>query len=114
MTDDAIKAMTEGKTVDGRPVDEDSVTAAFLLSIPIGASEALPLAHLFKDHMGHWLKAILVQAFEEGGQEFGQQIAENITARYIAMYDEGRNWDDQAWDAAAVGAWAGLRRENCA
>ena len=109
MADDAIKAMTEGKTVDGKPVTEDDATAAFLLAFPIGATEALPLAHLFRGHQGQWLKAILVQAFEEGGQEWLQQVLENWTAR--SYYDDKRQWDDNAWDAAAVGAWAGSRRE---
>lgn len=112
MTDDALKAVAEGKLkADGSPLTPDDVTAAYLLGLPIGASEALPLGHLFAGHNGHWLKAILVQAFEEGGQEFGQQIAENVTARYIAQYDQDRNWDDQAWDSLAVGALLGAKTE---
>jgi hypothetical protein len=109
MGDDALKAFKEGKTVDGVPVDENSILAATLLGVPIGASEALPIAHLFEGHKGQWIKRILIQAYEEGGQEFGQQIAENVTARF--NYDDKRRWDDSAWDGLAIGGVLGAKSQ---
>ena len=78
------------------PVDENDILAATLLSVPIGATEAFPIAHLFHGQKVDWLKRIFAQAYEEGGQECVQQVAENFTAR--AHYDDKRKWDDNAWD----------------
>lgn len=110
MADDAKKAVTAGKTVDGKPVSSDAITAAFLLGLPIGATEAFPLAHLFGGSRGQFFKAVMVQAAEEGGQEFIQQIAENVVAR--AYYDDKRIWDDNAWDGLAIGAMLGAKTQT--
>ena len=112
MGDDALKAFKSGKTVDGRPVSESDILAATLLAVPIGFSEAFPIATLFDGQKGHWIKRILTEAKQEGGQEFGQQIAENITARHF--YDDKRRWDDNAWDGAAIGGLLGAKSQAIA
>jgi hypothetical protein len=105
ITDDAVRAMREGRPVDGRLITEENLRSAYLWSIPGGLSEGLPIAHLFTGHSGAWMRAILAQAFEEGGQEFGQDVLENVVAR--ANYDDKREWDDNAWQGMLVGGVLG-------
>lgn len=113
MAEGARKAARSGKMVDGVAVGDDAVAAAFLLGLPVGASEALPLAHLFSGSVaGGFVKRVLVQAAEEGGQEFGQQIAENLVAR--AWYDDKRHWDDNAWEGLAIGSMLGAKTQAAA
>jgi adenylate kinase family enzyme len=112
MGDDALKAFKAGKTVDGVAVDEDDIFAATLLALPIGATEAAPIAHLFHGQKGAWIKRIFAQAYEEGGQEFAQSVAENVTARHF--YDDKRRWDDSAWDGALIGGLLGAKSQAIA
>lgn len=112
MGDDALKAFEEGKTVDGRRVDESDIFSTALWAGPIGATEAFPIAHLFHGQKGAWVRHILAQAYEEGGQEFGQQVAENVVAR--AHSDDKRQWDDNAWDGMAIGGLLGAKSQAIA
>lgn len=105
ITDDAVTAMRAGRTVDGQPITEASVRRAFELALPGGASEAIPIARLFQGRQGAWVSRILAQSIEEGGQEWGQQVLENIVAR--ANYDDQRQWDDNAWQGLAIGGILG-------
>jgi hypothetical protein len=105
MTDDALTAMRQRRTVDGRPVTEETLQSVFPWSLAIGATEAAPIARFFNRSGGTAMSRILSQAVEEGGQEFIQQASENIVAR--ASYDDLRKWDDNAWTGLAVGAILG-------
>jgi hypothetical protein len=105
ITDDALRAMQEGRTVDGRPITEENLRWAYGMGLVGGITEGVPVAHLFVGHKGLWMRAVLAQAIEEGGQEFGQQVLENVVAR--ANYHDQRQWDENAWEGLLIGGILG-------
>jgi hypothetical protein len=109
MEGEALAREAEDAQKRGKPVTDDDVRTAFLLGLPLGATEALPLGNLFTAPEGALVRNILREAFEEGGQEFGQTLGENFVAQQY--FDPERKWDDGAWEAAAVGAILGSNME---
>lgn len=106
MTDEARSAAERGVTfADGRPVTEADVRRTLGLAMPIGATEAVPIARMFNRTGGTAALRIVMQMIEEGGQEFGQQILSNIVAR--SNFDEARRIDEGAWQGLAVGGLLG-------
>lgn len=111
MAQDAEAARDKGVLkADGTPVTDDDVRNAYLIGLPIGATEAAPIAHLLQPlGASSLVRAALVQAAEEGGQEWVQSVLENVTAQQL--YDPDRRWDDGAWESAAIGAILGSGME---
>jgi hypothetical protein len=105
MTDDALRAMRAGRTVGGEPVTEEMVRRVFPWAAFLGATEAAPIAHFLNRTGGTLALNVITQMIEEGGQEFVQQVGENVVAR--SHYDDLRQWDDNAWSGLAVGAILG-------
>jgi hypothetical protein len=111
MTDDALKAFKEGKTVDGRPMTEADLDSTYKQGLLWGSTEALPIAHFFaRKGGGGWVRPVLLQMGEEGGQEGVQTIGENKTAR--DHYDDKRHWDEGAWENMLVGSILGFGMEG--
>jgi len=94
----------------GRSVSQRDIMMTYLLNLPGGASEALPIAKLFANPTGSAIKNVIEQAIEEGGQEFGQQVLQNLIAQQY--YDPSRTWDDGAWEGAAIGLMLGAGMES--
>ena len=106
MAQDAEDAMRRGVLkADGTPVTDSDVRKAFGFGLIGGATEGLPLEHLMSKFGGSPIMAIASQMLQEGGQEWGQQVIENLTAQNY--YDPDRRWDEGAWESAAVGAILG-------
>ena len=113
MTDDALKKYLKDAQAANRPLtaeEERKATEVWLLGLGIGATEAVPLAHFFSGHSGKFIRAVLLQATEEGGQEWVQQVLENVVAQ--RYYDPDRKWDDNAWEGMAIGAILGAKMEG--
>lgn len=111
MAQDAEAARDKGTLkADGTPVTDADIRMAYMLGLPIGATEAAPIGHLLERLGASGLvRGVLVQAAEEGGQEWVQSVLENATAQ--RLYDPERRWDDGAWEAAAIGAILGSGME---
>ena len=90
-------------------ISENDKFWGWMASLPIGASEALPLGSWLSGPDSHWIKSILAEAFEEGGQEFAQTVADNMLDQKI--YDPNRRWDEGAWEGLAVGAVLGAKMD---
>ena len=92
---------------------EDAFTSSGIGQV-IGASEGLPIAHLLskldKATGGLARKTIsnvLLQFTEEGIQEGGQTLLENLVASKLVAYDPKRGVLEGVGEAAGVGATAG-------
>ena len=105
----AMQAESEAKGAEAAGADYNATRNVFLLNIPGGASEAVPIGHLFASPTGRLLNRIFAEGGEEFSQEFGQQVASNIIAQ--KFYDPERKWDDGAWESAAVGFILGSHAE---
>lgn len=95
-----------------RGADEDTAFKVFLLNLPIGATEILPIGRTMTrlDKLSggagkKLIRRLALTAFkggmEEFLQEFGQQTASNMTAK--AVYDESRRIFDGALESGAAG-----------
>lgn len=109
--EDYKKAMTE----QNAPVDPQMRAQAFGLGLPLGTTEALPIARLLArlDHAtGGGVKRILAQGvkggLEEATQEVVQQIGQNYVANGVLKYDPDRGLFNEAADNAAVGGGVGF------
>lgn len=112
MTDDALKKYLKDAGTEGRkltPEEERKATQVWLMGLGIGATEAVPLANFFAGHSGRFVRGVLLQATEEGGQEWVQQVLENVVAQ--RYYDPERKWDDNAWDGLAIGGIIGAKMQ---
>ncbi len=105
MADDARTAHLK----DPGKVTEENIRNAYVLGLPIGASEAIPLAGFLGRGSSPFLQRVWAQVVEEGGQEWAQTVAENVVARQ--NYDDKRHWDDGAWDGALVGGLLGAKMQ---
>lgn len=90
--------------------DTDALKAAGWAA-PIGMSEALPLGRILDRFGGaKGLRKVVTDAIkgaiEEGAQEFGQTVGENIVAS--AYYDKGRDPLEGTGTAAGIGGLLGL------
>lgn len=96
--------------------DIDKANLAFAWGIPIGATEAIPISRAIERikglGVGQKLKLTdifrkaLTGGLEEGSQELGQTIWENLTAQQI--WDASRSFDDGIWEGGAVGFITGF------
>jgi hypothetical protein len=84
----------------------------FATGLGIGATEAVPVAHLFErlekasgGGFTRWLGIIAAQAGEEGLQEGVQQLLENAAVK--GLLDPNRTIDKEVADNALVGAISG-------
>jgi hypothetical protein len=88
--------------------DEATATKAFLLGLPIGASEAFlgfgrrlgELDQKVGGAIGKRLVRIALDSGEEGAQEVVQQLAQNLTAQ--GLYDPERGWSEGVGEAGAA------------
>jgi predicted ABC-type ATPase len=96
-----MTAEAEAQAAAAAGASYDTTRNVFLANLPLGASEALPIGHLFESPTGRWFKSAFGQGMEEGWQEFGQTVGANLIAQNT--YDPDRIWDQDAWENAAVG-----------
>ncbi|MCH7934416.1 MAG: hypothetical protein IIC36_10545, partial [Gemmatimonadetes bacterium] len=101
------QALTAGASI------EDATEAA-KLSAMVGTSEALPIARLLgrvDKASGGTIRRILTRTiaggFEEGIQETGQQIADNLIASKLVAFDPERETFTGAGEGGAVGFTTG-------
>jgi N12 class adenine-specific DNA methylase/predicted kinase len=104
-----MQAEAETQAAEASGADDEMARNVFLLNLPAGASEALPIGHLFESPTGRTIARIFGQGGEEATQEFGQSVASNLIAQMT--YDPERKWDDGAWESAAVGFILGTHTE---
>jgi N12 class adenine-specific DNA methylase/GNAT superfamily N-acetyltransferase/predicted kinase len=110
MNAESVAREAEEAQAAGKPVTDDDVERAFLFALPVGATEAVPVANWFTGAQGGFIRGVLREAAEEGGQEFIQTLGNNVIAQSI--YDPERKWDEGAWTGALVGALLGGSMEG--
>lgn len=95
-----------------RSADDDTALTAFALSLPIGATEAIPLGRLFarinrasNGGVARVLGGMAAQAGEEGMQEAGAQALSNVVQQFTG--DEERKIVDGLLESGAAGAIVG-------
>jgi N12 class adenine-specific DNA methylase/adenylate kinase family enzyme len=99
---DITEAMEKDSTIT-----EDDRFKVWLNGLGSGATEGLPLGHWLSGPDSKWMKSMLAEAFEEGGQEFAQTVWDNVAAQ--RYYDKDRTWDEGAWEGAAIGGILGAK-----
>lgn len=109
--EDYKKAMAEQK----QPIDPQTRAEAFGLGLPLGTTEAVPIARLLErlDNVtGGGVKRILAQGvkggLEEATQEIIQQIGQNYVANGILKYDPDRDLFNDVRENAEVGGGVGF------
>jgi hypothetical protein len=96
---------------DGRDVSDLALMWTFIGGLALGSTEALPIAKniplpaVQKSKMLAYLQSIVREGGEEGLQEFGQAIGEDVVAKYL--HDPDRTIGDDAMQNALVGFLSG-------
>jgi len=100
------EALSKGAT-------HDQAVQNFLWNLPIGATEIIPLTNMLKrlDGIsgGGFTKALIEgakESFENGVQEAGQQLLQNVVAK--ETYDKDRDLRDELAENAAGGVLTGF------
>ena len=91
---------------------EDEAFQTFLLNLPVGALDIIPVGKLLKrldTVSGGGVKKVLVEGFKGGLEEMVQEVVQTSTSNAIAgsVYDETRDIFDGLGDAAEGGFGAG-------
>ncbi len=105
-----MTAESEAQQAELAGADKATARNVFLLNLPLGATEAAPIGHLFETPSGRWFTSAFGQGAEEFTQEFGQSVGANVVAQMT--YDPDRTWDNDAWDNAFIGFILGHGSES--
>ena len=103
--EDATRSQKKGETGEGPQIAEWKRFAAWVAGLGLGATEALPIATMLRRRGGSYFGAVAREAGEEGLQEFGQAVGEDVTA--LALHDPKRRVGENALEQAAIGAILG-------
>ncbi|KKL63238.1 hypothetical protein LCGC14_2177100, partial [marine sediment metagenome] len=87
--------------------DEDAF-GTFILNLPIGATDAIPIGRMFKRvdrFTGGGIKRVLAKGFFGGVEEMFQEVGQTTMSNAVAgqTYDESRRLFDGLFNAGAIG-----------